>query len=122
MLRRLIAIALMAVACLSVFMPLAAAVQTNPMPACCRRGAHHHCTCCTHNTSGESDPGFRDASRSCPCFSPRTTRTMRGGLSSPLAFTLRSPALETVSAISALSFHSITSIHHSERGPPGLQG
>lgn len=46
MFRRLIASSLIAVSCLSVFVPLALAAQRDPMPMCCRRGANHHCTGC----------------------------------------------------------------------------
>jgi len=118
MLRRLIAGWLMAVASLSVFLPLAAAFQTDPMPACCRRGANHHCTCCGGSKSGDRGPGFRQGSSNCPCGAPITTRTVRGDLPLQVAFTQPFPALEIASTASSWSGPSLIRIHHSERGPP----
>src|SRR5664279_2665212 len=120
MLRRLIANSLIAVACLTVFVPLALAVQSDPMPACCRRGARHYSTCCTGKKSEERGPGFRDASRSCPCGSQRKTCTVRDNLLLQGASTERSPALEVASPASSWFGRSLNRIHHSERGPPRL--
>ena len=120
MLRRLIASSLIAVSCLSVFLPLAIAIQPDPVPACCRRSAHHHCTCCAHNQSGNRGPGFHDASRNCPCGSQITTRTVRGGLPLQVTFTRRSPAPEIAFAAASWLGPSRNRIHHSERGPPRL--
>ena len=121
MLRRLIASSLIAVSCLSVFLPLALAVQSDPVPACCRRSAHHQCACCAHNQSGERGPGFRDASRSCPCGSQIITRTVRGSLPLQVTFTRRSPVPEIASANTSWFVPSINRTYHSERGPPRLR-
>jgi len=118
MLRRLIAISLIAVSCLAVFLPLALALQPAPVMACCRRNAHHHCQCCAGKKPGSGGPEFRDGSSSCPCSSQIPTRSVRGDLPLQGAFTAQSPAPGILSPARSSLCRSIDRIQQSNRGPP----
>jgi hypothetical protein len=68
-LRKLLAIALLAIFGFSVVSPLLASTGAETtLPACCRKAAGHHCTAMQHDAStGTTHAEFRAHMDHCPC-------------------------------------------------------
>ena len=122
MLRRLIANSLIALLCLSVFAPVAFALQSTPMMACCRRAGHHRCKCCSGRKLGSNGPEFLDTSLRCPCSSQMPTRTVQGDLPQHVVLTAGSPLADILCGANWSLCRSTDRIEQFERGPPARRG
>ena len=122
MLRRLIAISLMAVACLSVFVPLATALETDPVPACCRRGGVHQCLMSMAGM-GPADDGssrVRIVPDPCPYRSQRATPASTAQPQPAMAVALLAPRAVWVERPNSLVLGRCRSSSTPPRGPPQL--